>query len=915
MDILSFLPDEVKRQMLDGLVKFLADQAEKTVGDQLADKLRGLSSEAGFRDAFDAAMKKAAVRFADEYTTVDEDLVDAIAADTDFWKSKQVRDALMAMVRRPGAWLTQERETVVQHFEDVLPHRKNRERVDRAVTFFLQCVVEELWTLPGAKEVRDVYHLQLDRYMAEAVKEQVTLAQKQLQALTQLSTDMRQSLLQLTSAMEQKALAAPSIPTALPRPRPYHNLPQPDYTRFVGRERELNWLRQRLSSKDRAWQVLITGIGGVGKSALALSVAHAYRKFCEELPPEERFEAIIWVSAKNEVLTLTGREHAAPSGLILRTLDDIYTTIAQTLEREDITRALPEDQDRLVQGALSQQRTLLIVDNLESVTDERVKPFLRNLPPPTKAILTSREWVDLADVLTLTGLAWEEAAKLIAEEAAVRHVMLDGEQQKRLFERTAGLPLPIKLSLARMAGGETFDQVVRWLGNAAGDLPEYCVKGQVDLARRRDPNAWRLLLACSLFDRNAGASREALGYMADLSSADCDDGLTLLQRLSLINRKESDRFWLLPMVREYAGSQLAPTDLSVRFTERWLKWLVGFAHCGIDLRIHGEKAKSFGVEYSNLWNAIHWCYEHQRWNDLLQLSEGTWFYPSMTALFSECREILDFAIRAAKTQGDERKETQFIRRLGDLCWRQGHDDDALKYLNDAEIMALQRGDSVELVEAWYVYSHILSEHNHLAKAERLLQKAMEMSEQLDILELKALCAERMAHLAYKRQRFDKALEWLDQGEKWSEDIGWSRMLAWITYLRGMVQIKQGDDVAAESSLMVSLSMASSWGEHRLIGYTKRRLAGIYLGTDRLQLACHTAEDAHDVFSRSGMERELAQVKELLAQIYQDTGRLELACQMAGEARDLFEKHGKTVKLPRLEELLRRLESDELLRGV
>ena len=57
-----------------------------------------------------------------------------------------------------------------------------------------------------------------------------------------------------------------------------------------------------------------------------------------------------------------------------------------------------------------------------------------------------------------------------------------------------------------------------------GELPEYCVKGQIDLVRERDPNAWTVLLACALFDREAGASREALGEIADLSLADRDRG-------------------------------------------------------------------------------------------------------------------------------------------------------------------------------------------------------------------------------------------------------------------------------------------------------------------------------------------------------------------------------------------------------
>ena len=286
----------------------------------------------------------------------------------------------------------------------MLPQRVNRERVDKAISFLLRCIAEELWSLPGAQEIREAYSIQFQELTAEAQREHVALARQQLQATTQLSADLRQTLLQLMTLVEQKTLAAQAPVAVLASPRPYHNLPYPTYTQFVGRDEELAWLRQRLSPTDRAWQIAITGIGGVGKSALALAIAHEYRQRYNELSPEERFEAIVWVSAKEEVLTAFGRERANVPEQVLHTLEDVYTAIARVLEREDITRAQPEDQNALVEKALKRQRTLLIMDNLESVKDDRIKAFLRNLPSPTKAIITSRESLGVADVKPLTGL-------------------------------------------------------------------------------------------------------------------------------------------------------------------------------------------------------------------------------------------------------------------------------------------------------------------------------------------------------------------------------------------------------------------------------------------------------------------------------------------------------------------------------
>ena len=337
-DPTSFIPERLKEKLADSLVELLAGSAERLGGDQIADNIRKLSSRGDLLQSIDRALEAGMWRFITEYTTQDEDLVSAIQEDELFLQSEAVQDALVKLVSRPGAWLREERETVAYHFDTVLPQRVNRDRVDRAINFLLRCIAEELWSLPGAQEIREAYSIQFQELSAEAQREQVALARQQLQATTQLSADLRQTLLQLMTLVEQKMLAEPAPVAMLALPKPLHNLPSPTYSQFIGREQELTWLRQCSSPADRAWQVAIIGIGGVGKSSLALAIAHEYRQRYDDLPPDERFEAIVWTSAKEEVLTAYGRERADVPEQVLHTLEDVYTAIARVLEREDITR-------------------------------------------------------------------------------------------------------------------------------------------------------------------------------------------------------------------------------------------------------------------------------------------------------------------------------------------------------------------------------------------------------------------------------------------------------------------------------------------------------------------------------------------------------------------------------------------------
>jgi hypothetical protein len=148
-----------------------------------------------------------------------------------------------------------------------------------------------------------------------------------------------------------------------------HNLPRRDYVEFVGRQEELERIARWLLLADRAWLLTIDGIGGIGKSALALEAAY---RLLESRPPfiaAYPYEAIIWVSAKQEFLTIDGKIQRAD---FFQTLADVYTAIAHVLEREDIIRSQPQDQKWLVKQVLEKRPVLLIVDNLESVADKTI---------------------------------------------------------------------------------------------------------------------------------------------------------------------------------------------------------------------------------------------------------------------------------------------------------------------------------------------------------------------------------------------------------------------------------------------------------------------------------------------------------------------------------------------------------------
>ena len=358
-----------------------------------------------------------------------------------------------------------------------------------------------------------------------------------------------------------------------------HNLPQPDYINFVGREEELTKLRVLLSPNDRIWTIVIDGIGGIGKSALALEIAHRYLSEYNFLLEEEKFQAIIWISAKDSILTADGIKNRFQS---TNTLNDIFRQISVVLGEKEISQHNFNEQGLLINHALGQRRTLLIIDNLETIDDERVNSFIRELPSPTKCIVTTRHRIDVADPIRLSAMPRKDAFSLINQECSKKDIQLDDAQIELLYRRTAGVPLAVVWSIAQISyRGFGVDKVLRRLGDAKGDIARFCFENAIE--RIRDNPAYKILISLALSSNSM--SRSEIGSIADLSELDRDEGLVALEHLSLINKislrylssssTTNIRFGLLPLVREYILSRIKEVpfgDLKkivIRFSENY----------------------------------------------------------------------------------------------------------------------------------------------------------------------------------------------------------------------------------------------------------------------------------------------------------------------------------------------------------
>jgi len=260
------------------------------------------------------------------------------------------------------------------------------------------------------------------------------------------------------------------------------------YVELVGADKPRAILADALTEGNDHFIVTIDGLGGLGKTALADQVTRDLIKLT-------RFDEIAWVTAKHTHLSLLGRLQVE-SGRPALTFPMLIDELASQFE-------LPEDENlsqlqrqKLVKRFLRERICLVVIDNLETVTDYRsLLPELQKWQRPSKFLLTSRlRLLDEPNVfsLSLSELSADAAFQLIRMEAKRTGfddlATAEDEDLQQIYDVVGGNPLALKLItgqlrfhslphvLDRFSGGKDvenrvglFDYIYREIWESLGD--------------------------------------------------------------------------------------------------------------------------------------------------------------------------------------------------------------------------------------------------------------------------------------------------------------------------------------------------------------------------------------------------------------------------------------------------------------
>ena len=355
------------------------------------------------------------------------------------------------------------------------------------------------------------------------------------------------------------------------------NVPVDQVDELIGRKSELREMRKRLV-EGRAPIETISGRGGVGKTAVAIELV---RQLWNEDP--RVFKAIIWVTAKDSRLTATGIEHLEPE---LKNYEQLVRTIVVNLYGEDDIgrpfRELEDDANLLL--SIQDFPVLLVVDNLETISDVRIVEFIKNIPAPSKVLVTSRSGIGeverrfaLGELNNSDAVRLTRTTALHSNEHAQAIVRLGNDELSRWIEPAKGVAAALKWMVAQVSLGKSLEEVTSRTGSGESDPVQFFFGDVYQLL-----NGSARLMLFALTEFNEPPSRESWRMVTELGEDEFDAGMNDLTLASMIYQTSvtndddsvSSRYHLAGLTGSFAKSELdKQPGVSMRLSQRYQDYL------------------------------------------------------------------------------------------------------------------------------------------------------------------------------------------------------------------------------------------------------------------------------------------------------------------------------------------------------
>ncbi len=474
---------------------------------------------------------------------------------------------------------------------------------------------------------------------------------------------------------------APGLRTEFPALRGVDSNPgnlRPAITSLIGRDAEVSNLQAAVRSHRL---VTLAGVGGVGKTRLAVEVA-------TQLADE--FVDGVWIF---ELAAVT--DPAAVPDAVAAVLG--------------ITQQPGKSVSESVASALEGRSRLLVFDNCEHVVDSVADLVAAILAASAtvKVLATSREGIGVADeqLWRVPSLDVGAAVELFVERAQsmVSDTLADETTAvEDVCRRLDGIPLAIELAASRMASmtaaevrDRLDDRFKLLVGSRRGlerhQTLRHAVAWSYDLL---DDAEKTVLERCSVFaggfDLQSACAIAGSDYADDYAILDLLDALVRKSLLVADRSSGRTRFSMLETIRQFAEEQLVAggeaTEVRTAHA-RYFAWRETDIMALWDSPRQREAYDWFAAELANLRTAFRWAADHGD----LDLAATIATYAGFLGDLLENYEPTTWAEELIEpARAVDQPRLAFLYVIASQCYTTGRVDEAVGY-SDAGEMAIRSG--------------------------------------------------------------------------------------------------------------------------------------------------------------------------------------------------------------------------------